>query len=164
MSLEPERLKLKEALVHVLSRKLGMGAAHSYGHLLKCQLNLSVRNVLGMGTTCGENNERAQAQLIGYIAQLKYALPINWRKDMDAITSYLNAEKFWTLRAALKSRWDKALELLHTALVDADDEAAKLKILVHADCPDAEKAMRIWGECRTRMIQLQQVFAVSIVL
>lgn len=106
------------------------GAGHVIGHRLMCQLYDSVRNKLGLGTLDGENNERVQALLIGYVRQLKWSLPLNFRALLRDIVDHLNFEKLRGFAQALKSRYTRALKVKAESAAVAKQLARDLTVLV----------------------------------
>jgi len=103
---------IRPMLDQLLSMKSGTGAAHVLGHQLRCQLYDSVRTLIGLGLTDGENNERVQSMLVNYVRQLKYQSPINFRKFLEAITDHVNSVKLEKIGATLRSRRLRAFKLL----------------------------------------------------
>ena len=110
---------MRPALDTLLKMAHGVGAAHVLGHKLECQLNLSARSMLGVGTCDGEGNERVQSLFVWYVTQLKYASPLNFRRFLSCLTQHLNYVKLLGIGKALHLRRKGADSLLKLSSAEA---------------------------------------------
>ena len=141
--------------------KSGIGAAHALGHTIFCQLNLSVRTILGLGTSDGEQNERVQSLLIGYIRQLKYSTPLNFRRFLRHILDFVNSEKVVRIYSALRKRLNDARDWMGTSSAKVFDLWAELRssgVLEIEDTTRVQDALtlnEICSSCTDNMHRLQ---------
>ena len=134
---------LREPIEELISTPHGIGAGHVIGHQIKCQLNLWVRHLLGAGTTDGENNERLHSRVIGFVRQLKYRSPVNFRRLLGHILDHLNFEKATQIGTILKKRYTNAVKLRAESSSAAAKYAEQLQQQVHMD---SRLALEAWQQ------------------
>ena len=116
-------MELDSDLVEALRKLLALlqdrgryviGALHVFGHQLLCQLKLSVRRVMGMGLTTGEECEQFNSRIVACSASLRKMRYVNTCKclfliyfrisfpafcdHLDLLSAYINMENELNLR------------------------------------------------------------------
>ena len=137
---------LKQPIQRLIAMPSATGVAHVLGHQLRCQLFDSARCILGMGITCGENCERAQSRLIGYIRQLKHCGPLRFRELLASIVEHNNHEKILELPTLLRNRYRRAIKLRTESIARCSDHVLKLPELIQSECSEAVDIHNVWEE------------------